>query len=539
MTMAMHQALSTLAQRMPRVVREHEVLRVAGWMRKDEPAEAAKTAIEEVLKWAQRRCGGRLPAEAWDHDSFEYLSGGRNSSCVRLKSADSDLWAIRADDPDKSVPERVWTTEIVIGLLPDQPAKFSARLLVSTPENELAIEPHTPGFVQQVVESCRLARGKYPLSIDPMIVETSDDANELINHLIDPLRELPTFVVTLPPGVQDEHPSLNIGSLCRAMLGIAHVAVVKPAMTWSLSDRFGRFRSVFGGAARVYMPGFNETADPYSHRLVLADQISNPAGARRCERWIRQLAAEQSVRGTKLGGDVLAFSTIRNASLELRQKTLEDEGASDADLLNAAKQRISALEKDIEQHISAEDYYLGEYEKERERAELAEGQARAAAFRIQQLTQLLKAKGDDPDRDIALPQTWEELGDWCDEHLSGRLVLTAAARRGTKNPHFRDVEMVARSLLWLSNDCRERRIEGGDGTLREFVLEEGVRNSPCGSDTYDFDWNGRTLSADWHIKNGGNTRDPSRCLRIYYCFDEQTQQIIVSDLPAHRRTAAS
>ena len=39
--------------------------------------------------------------------------------------------------------------------------------------------------------------------------------------------------------------------------------------------------------------------------------------------------------------------------------------------------------------------------------------------------------------------------------------------------------------------------------------------------------------------SGGNTRDPSRCLRIYYCFDEQTQQIIVSDMPAHRRTAAS
>jgi hypothetical protein len=82
------------------------------------------------------------------------------------------------------------------------------------------------------------------------------------------------------------------------------------------------------------------------------------------------------------------------------------------------------------------------------------------------------------------------------------------------------------------------RISGG-GSLREIVVEEGIRNSPCGEDTYEFDWSGRKFSADWHIKNGGNTRDPSRCLRIYYCFDEQTQQIIVSDMPAHRRTEAS
>lgn len=539
MNTVMHQALSTLAQRMPRVVREHEVLRVAGWMRKDEPVDAAKTAIGEVLRWAQRRCGGKLPEEAWEHESFEYLSGGRNSSCVRLRSANSDIWAIRADDPDKNVPERVWTTEVVIGLLPGEPAKFSSRLLVSTPESELLIEPHTPGFVQQVVDSCRLFRSKYPLSIEPMVIETAGEAGDLIDHLVDPLRELPTFVVTLPPGAQDQHPALDIDRICRAMLGIAHVAVVKPAATWGLSDRFGRHRSVFGGAARVYMPGFNETADPYSHRLVLADQIGTRDGAQRCERWIRQLAAEQSVRGAKLGSDVLAFSTIRNASLELRQKTLEDEGASDSELLEAAKLRVLALEKDIAHEKSAGEYYLGEYEKERERAELAEGQAQASAYRIQQLTQLLKAKGDDPDEGIPLPASWDGLADWCDEHLSGRLVLTAAARRGTKDPLFRDVEMVARSLLWLAIACRERRVEGGDGTLREVVVEEGVRNSSCGSDTYDFDWNGRSLSADWHVKNGGNTRDPSRCLRIYYCFDEQTQQIVVSDLPAHRRTAAS
>jgi hypothetical protein len=539
MTNSMSEALSRLSQRMPRVVREHEVLRVTGWIPHKSASEAASAAIGEVLKWAERRCGGRLPAMAWRHDAFEYFSGGRNSSCVRLKSGNSDLWSIRADDPDKEVAERIWTTEVVIGLTPNQPAKFSARLLVSTPENELLIEPHTPGFVQQVVETCGLARGKYSLSAEPMRVETQEGADDLINHLINPQREMPTFVVTLPSDCDSTHPNLDGGSLSRAMLGMAHVAVVDATMTWNLTDRFGKFRSVFGGAARVYLPGFTEAADPYSHRLVLADQISTPEGAIRCVRWMRQLAAGESIRRTKLGRDVLAFSAIRNASLQLRQEALASEGASDAEQLKAANERIAALEKDIKQQTAEQNYYISEYEKAQEQAELAEKQARAAAYRIQQLAGLLKARGTDPDQEISIPTSWDSLSDWCDEQLSGRVVLTSPARRGAKEPHFRDVGAVARCLLWLASTCRDSRAAGGDGSLRDAVIEEGIRNSPCGSDTYDFDWNGRKLSADWHVKNGGNTRDPSRCLRIYYCFDEQTQQIIVSDMPAHRRTGAS
>jgi hypothetical protein len=538
MANSMYQALSGLSQSMPRVVREHEVLRVSGWMHKDNSEEAAKKAIDEVLKWAQKRCGGRLPAQAWKHESFDYLSGGRNSSCVKLQSSSANFWAMRADDPDKKVAQRVWTTEVAIGLLPDQPARFSARLLVSTPESELLIEPHTPGFVQQVVEACDLYRGRYPFSIRPMLIETEEEAENLIAHLLDPQRELPTFVVTLPPG-HTEHPSLDSHALSRAMLGIGHVAVVHSAMTWSLSNRFGRLRSVFGGAARVYMPGFVEDADPYSHRLVLADQIAIPDGAARCARWIRLLAAQESLRSVKLGRDVLAFSAIRSAALEQYQQVLEREGASDADQLHAAKDRIAALEKQIEQQKVAQDYYLDEYEKEKERAVLAEAQSQKSAYRIQTLMRLLKDKGNDPDIDAELPTSWSELPDWCNEHLAGRVELTNNALGGLKKANFQDFETAARCLLWLANEGREVRLSGGGGSINNLTIFDGIQNASCGVDTYEFDWSGRRHSADWHIKNGGNTRDPSRCLRIYYCFDEQTQKIIVSDMPAHRKTAAT
>lgn len=79
----------------------------------------------------------------------------------------------------------------------------------------------------------------------------------------------------------------------------------------------------------------------------------------------------------------------------------------------------------------------------------------------------------------------------------------------------------------------------GGGLLRDESVEEGIRNSPCGSDEFNFDWQSRRLTADWHIKTGGNTRLPEYCLRIYYGWDDKTQQVVVADMPAHRRTGAS
>src|SRR6185437_15869719 len=105
------EALSPVAARMPRVVREFEILRVSATIIGEDAEVNADRARKEVLRWAENRSGGRLPREAWDFQNFEYLSGGRNSAGIRLRNENSDVWAIRADDPDKNVPGRIWTTE--------------------------------------------------------------------------------------------------------------------------------------------------------------------------------------------------------------------------------------------------------------------------------------------------------------------------------------------------------------------------------------------------------------------------------------------
>lgn len=420
-------------------------------------------------------------------ETFDLPLPGRDPSAIRLRSDTSDLWAFRMNRPDGTVPGRAWTNEVVLGHLPGKPPQFSVRQLVATDEPELSVTPAVPRFIRNVADKCGLMAGKQRAVTTPTEYRTREEAAALIDHLLDPDRLLPTFVFTTADGVS--RGSVDPSVLNSSMLGLAHVAVAHADACWLLTDQLGKRLSVFGGAARIYLPGFSEDADPYTHRLVLANQLETVEDAERVMRWMRQLAAGESIRRTKLGREVLPYAEIKSASLKLRQQTLRNEDASDSDQLTAANERIAELESQLISLASEQEYYIDEYEKERERADVAETQSQKAAWRIQQLTDLLQTNGGDPDSGSVLPSAWADFADWCDQQLAGRLVLTPVARRGVRKPDFNNVETAARSLLWLATEGRNRFM-GGGGSLSNITILDGIQNAPCGTDVYDFDWNG-------------------------------------------------
>ena len=537
---ALRAALAPLADRFPKIVREHEILRISanlGGIGRENLTEAAR---KHILAWVQNRCGGTLPPDAWKGYAFEYFSGGRNSLGIRLTSDEADLWAIRAEDPDKTVPGRVWTTEIVVGELADKDVSFSARLLVSTKEESLNIEPHTPGFVQQLAERCGLSRRGYELSPIPWTIESKEDASTLVEMLLDPQRTLPYYVLTTPTnGSERAGPLLNAGELGRALVGMGLVAIVPSEFTWTLSESLGKQLSVFGGAVSSYLPGFKKGSSPWDHRLVVADRLSTSDDIAQCVRWIRNQAAAESIRSTRIDVDVLSFGTIKNASIQADRIRLIDEGASDTDKLANAQKIIESQKKKIEEDQGIISYFEEEFHSAVERAKAAEDDYRRALFRNRHLENLLSGISDNQGETLEIPIDWDQFVDWCQQALADRVVLTPSARSSVRAPVFNDPQLAARCLNWLATICRDQRIGNLGGSLREAAIEDGIRNSHCGNDAFDFDWQGRRLTADWHVKNGGNTRDPSRCLRIYYGWDDYTQQIIIAAMPAHRRTGAT
>ena len=105
-------------------------------------------------------------------------------------------------------------------------------------------------------------------------------------------------------------------------------------------------------------------------------------------------------------------------------------------------------------------------------------------------------------------------------------------------PGFDEPQTAARCLLWLANEYRDSRLNGSSGDLRK-PLESGIQNDRVGGDSFEFKWNDRNVPVEWHIKNGGNTHDPRRCLRIYYFWDDESQTVVIVTMPAHIRTGAT
>ena len=182
-----------------------------------------------------------------------------------------------------------------------------------------------------------------------------------------------------------------------------------------------------------------------------------------------------------------------------------------------------------------------QYEHERERANRAERERDELSKRVEQLEELVRTLGGDPDASVPFPTAWDEFPAWCGEHLGSRVALAPMAVREVGRAQFRDVPLAARCLIWLATDYRDGRTKGGNPSLwgRIDSLGAGIFNAPCGGDSFDHPWEGRTERVEWHIKGGANTRDPKRCLRIYYFWDDAKNQVVVASMPAHRKTALS
>lgn len=536
MPTAFSEALTPLSKRMPRAVRDIEILRVSAQLDGEDYAASAEAARKAALAWAKRRAGRALPQAAWDLQDFDLPVGGRSSTAVRIASDALDFWALRAEDPDKDVAGRVWSTEIVIGGEVGSRPHVSLRLIVSTSEPDFSIEHHVPGPVLQMIEAPGLIRGARRLSSEPVTIQTENDAEDLCDHLEDPERRLPVIVVALQEDGSGSQ--IDTSVLAKAVAGLARVMMVPAELTWVLTKRFGKYRAVFNGGVRAYLRGFSATDDPFRHRLFLEADLRKDGGGAACVRSLRALAAEASISETRLGKDVLEFAAVRTASRKLRKTDLSNQAAPDEELLKTAEELVESLEKQIEEKDKEIDGYIAEFEAVEDRAQAAEQENRSLLFRVRQLQAALVEGGETPTEEPPLPQVWSEFTDWLDQTYPDKVLLTPAARRMARSPEFEDVTQVARAIAWLATVQHERRVNGG-GSLRDVPIENGILNSPCGGDTYPADWKGRRYDVDWHVKSGGNTHDPKRCLRIYYFWEAETQQTVIDHLPSHRRTSAT
>lgn len=323
--------------------RTREILRIAAHMDKTD------TAREITLEWLESASKTELPDEAWSGNAFHHEADKRAFTVVRAKEDDSETWALRFVEPEEGEIEREWTTEVAIRQRPGEDAEFCLRTLAKSTETKMRVQPRVPGFLEHVVKECTMEQGAAKIEKEPWIVESEYDAANLAEFLVDPDRRTPAFVLTVPEESEDPvRPLLDPMPLTADTLGIAKVIVLPAEYTWKLTNRFGKRLSVYRGAMRVYLSGFNDRADPEGgHDLFMPHRMDTPETAAKLGSLLRWMAARESMRGWRLGHDVIPFVSAMLPSIELESATLAENDASAADQLAASTRHVAMLRDEL------------------------------------------------------------------------------------------------------------------------------------------------------------------------------------------------
>ena len=136
------------------------------------------------------------------------------------------------------------------------------------------------------------------------------------------------------------------------------------------------------------------------------------------------------------------------------------------------------------------------------------------------------------------------MGEWVKEHLAGRLVLLPRAERAASKAEYTEVGMVYRALLILANEYRDSRMgTGTDKAFRDALAQYGmdfsgsIDKSRAGQegDAYYINYpigSSQRVFLQFHIVRG-SSREDRYCMRIYFFWDEDTNQVVVGWLPSH------
>ncbi len=546
---------------------------------------------EMALDWVQGTVGDRLPRRAWRFRPFAFAGEGVACQAVRVRDRHRDLWSVQVKHMVARDQEVV--TEISVAC----PDRTACHIAISVQDRSAlpadGIEAYPADMLAAVAERFPLMQGGRRLAPRPIVVDSDATMGAFVRLLVDPDRAVPFAVISVPPEEDDPGEiEAQANLLARSLTGLAVTWVLPAAMTYRLSDTVSKPLSVFLGAWRFYRTGFDEDARKTDHPLILRNRMIDEEAVADVVRMFVRMAVAETIQVAPAGDEPFAFDAIARAAagaargparlvMFLRNSlgggAYRDAGqsyarsgtdvaaavhgnpGSAAGSATGAPAFVSepspataiedadpapdpqALLRQLNAARETAQQRTRQYERTRRRAEQAERERDEAARRAEQLAGLVRSMGGDPDTSVPFPTTWDEFGTWCDEFLAGRVTLTGSARRELGAAEFADVSLAAQCLCWLGGEYRDGRLKGGNSRLHGRIsdIAGSVFNVPSGGDTFDCLWCEENYSVDWHIKVGGNTRDPRRCLRIYYFWDEDRRQVVVASMPGHRRSAVS
>ena len=508
------------------------------------------TAQQKVLQWIAQRVGQRLPEEAWAGQSFETEKIGAQYAAAALLD-DPEIWGARLDDADKSVPQLTWVTEVGLKRLAASKIAVSARLVCTRRGPNIPIDRSVPDFVRQIAAIGTSSLDGRLLRPIPWLVSEPDEVRSLCDLLQDPKRRAAVLVAALPAGsTYAQDAACPIDALCRRTFGAAHVVLITEPASYGLTHELGREFSVFNRAVRNYLPNFNPKEDePHQHPWATARRIHNwDGGPAAYTAFLADHVLKNAVERSEPAGDPPSFAKIRRLAAEQRIAHAKATNATIAERLELAEAQIVELQAEREEMEEIFEGVLKSVEQERDeaqaKADTSTQRARNLRARVEMLEEALSS-GSSP-KEPEIPRDLNDFGAWCATHLAGFVEVLPRAKHAAKKSKYEDPSFLYKALLLLRDYYVPMRRLGGSAKVGAFKqacsdlnIEEtqtfaGDRYGEHG-DTYFVRYGGQSRLLNRHLKKG-STHDVRRCFRLYFFWDEDSEQAVVGWLPSHLDT---
>lgn len=498
---------------------------------------------ELVLKWIQKETQHLLSPPAWRGESFEIRpQGDLQIGAVGLEG--DQAWIARVSWGDWEIPQRTWTTEVLLSAVGDDRVFVRVDTICLTRGDHAEVVAAVPSIVSDIVAHCDADVDGRKLVASPWLIETREELEKLVELMGRRGRIGDVVVMSLPrQGDGWDAALLSADELCARTLGAAHVAVITAEMSDVLSGWVGKPFSVVGRCVRIYHPGFDPfVQSAYMHPLIfpLAVKEYEQRNNRAYIETVITPILTNSLRRQSSELDIVDYYSEKRREAERRLLKARAQSKPVDELLTLAEEEIAQLHLERQKDKQVSDQLLADASKEN--GELKEQLAWLQEEKDELERQVAALAGQVTGR-RSVPDTLDDFEDWCKTHLSD-VVIHSRALQGVKKSKLRNVSLIYRTLLVLQDMYVPLRrssstvtIEQVHNTLAQLGLYLTPSISTVGAgmqgEDYYIDYGGQKHFLDWHVKNGGNTWDPTRGFRLYFCFDHSQKKVIVGWMTTH------
>ena len=507
--------------------------------------EAYSRLIAIVLRFTGKTLKVTLPPEAENHLSFELSDDGMSCECVSVP--ERLLWAIRFDYPGKE--NLTWFYDVTM-IREEHNLLFGIKIEVS-PKTDARPLQSDLSLVKALLDSNLLVQTK-PIADNFWPVRNAEEVDQLIALLTDANRTLPVIVVSELNRASrfQRNYMLDAAYLAKQVKGFAIVVRLAFKATFPLVERVGKSWAVYDGSTRTYYPKVDfENGIPVHHPFNLREKIrywiyGNERGPEAHANFLVNVAYQAASRNRTDWSGLYFVPDARILAAEIEMAhALHEANAPERE--QAMKKHIEALQKKLLSAEADNVDWLEEAEKASEIAEYYKQQNADLRMRLDAMRAHLHQQNDEmPDKDVPIPDKYDEMETWVRTYLAGQLILHPRAERAVSKAVYEDVRLVYKALLALANEYRDSRMGvGTDEAFKAALAGLGVEfagaidkaragqegeayyvNYPIGSTSRAF--------LEYHLSKG--TRHEDRyCLRIYFFWDDSTKQVVVGWLPSH------